>query len=916
MRSLARKSGAGAFAYQPHPTARVVGFRARLREGLLGETVTALWLRLRALAGRRRLDRDLEDELAFHIAMREEQHRAEGMPPAEARAAARRELGNATAWKETSRDMWTFARLETVWQDLRYGARQLRRSPGFAFTCALTLGLGIGATTAIFSMFDAVLWRPIPLPHLEQLAIVLQQGPDPHFPVSAAPADVADIARAQTSLTSLASWMLVPASIVDAGGEPLRVEAARVTPNFFQVMGVAPAFGRVFDADSGQPGHDRVVLMSDNLWRRHFAADPAIVGRAIRINNQNYTVAGVMPPGFQFPRAWRDLWMPLALTPADRGSRDKGILESAGRLKPGRTLPQFAAELAAIARELERQHPDSNHGRRFAAWPISRYMGGDYIPVYEAMLMGAALFVLLIACANVANLQFARSMGRWREVAVRAALGAGRRRIVRQLVTESLLLALAAAVLGLIAARFGLAAIKANVPVEMRRYMTGWEDIGLSLRALAVAFAAAAASGILAGLAPAWRCSRPNLIESLKEGGRGGLTRRGSRLRSLLVAAEMALAVVLLTGAGLMVRSFSLIVAGSASLDPSTMLTLRLRLEETRYPEPAQVAGFYRDVLARVRALPAVTSASIVTALPFSRFATSLPFAIEGQARQPERPPSVMVQSVSTDYFRALHIPLRAGRLIGDTDGPESPRVAIVSERMARRWWPARSPLGQRIRLGESGPWITIAGVVGDIVHSVMDSQPRSIVYLPYLQAPVHDMNLGLRVSGDPLRLAPAVTAVLRAVDREQPVDNVATLATLIRQEAFVFAYMAALMGVLGAIALVLAAAGIYGVTAYAVAGQTREIGIRTALGASPRSVLAALFRQGLWTAGAGLAVGMIPALGMARLLAFAIWGVRPADPLILGGIPLLLAASAALAIWIPARKALRIDPLAALRCE
>ena len=892
------------------------GLSGRLREGLFGETASNLWLRLRALAGRRRLDRDLEDELAFHLAMREEEHCAAGLAPEAARAAARRELGNPTAWKETSRDLWTFATVETFWQDLRYGARQLRRTPGFALTGAITLGLGIGATTAVFSMFDAVLWRPIPLPHLEQLAVVFQQGADPHFPGPAAPADIADIARAQTSLGPIASWMLVPAAIVDAGGEPLRVEAARVSPNFFDVMEVAPALGRVFDADAAQPGNDRVALMSDNLWRRRFAADPAIVGRTIRIDNQNYTVTGVMPPGFQFPRAWRDLWLPLAFSPADRASRGKAVLESAGRLRPGRTLAQFSAELAAIARTLERDHPDSNRDRRFVAWPMHRYMGGDYIPVYEAMLFGAALFVLLIACANVANLQFARGMGRWREVAVRAALGAGRRRIVRQLVTESLLIALAAAVFGLLAARFGLQAIKAGIPAEMRRYMTGWEDIGLSLRALAVAFAAAAASGILAGLAPAWRCSRPNLIDSLKEGGRAGLGRRASRLRNLLVTAEMALAVVLLTGSGLMVRSFYGMVAGRASFDPSHLLTLRLNLSETRYRERAQVAAFYREAIDRLRALPGVSATAAVTALPYSRVATSLPMAIEGQPREAGTPPSLMVQSVSSEYFRALRIPLMAGRFIGDSDGPDSPRVCAISERLARRWFPGRSPLGQRIRLGEGAPWVTIAGLVGDILHSVMDREPRSTVYLPYRQSPMRAMNLGLRVAGDPMLLAPAVTAAIRALDREQPIENMATLATLVRQEAFVFAYMAALMGVLGGIALVLAAAGIYGVTAYAVAGQTHEIGIRTALGASPRRVLGALFRQGLWTAGLGLAVGMIPAFGMARLIGFAVWGVRSADPAIMAGIPLLLALSAVLAIWFPARRALRIDPVTALRCE
>lgn len=328
------------------------------------------------------------------------------------------------------------------------------------------------------------------------------------------------------------------------------------------------------------------------------------------------------------------------------------------------------------------------------------------------------------------------------------------------------------------------------------------------------------------------------------------------------------------------------------------------------------MAAFYGDLLQRLRALPGVHQGAVVSALPYSRHGTMLPLAIEGQPRPQGSPPMVMVQSAGGAYFRALGIPLRAGRLIGDADGPDNARVAVVSERLAHRWWPDRSPIGQRIRAGENGEWAAIVGVVGDVRHSVMDREPRPTVYLPFRQSPVREMNVALHVAGDPLQLAQAVTAAVRGLDREQPVENIATMATLVRQEAFVFAYMAALMGVLGTMALVLAASGIYGVTAYAVAGQTREIGIRTALGASPRSVLGTLFRQALWSTAIGLGIGMIPALGMARALAFAVWGVRRPDPAILGGIPLLLAACAALAIWIPARKALRVDPVAALRCE
>jgi len=900
----------------PHDGGHRAHHGARLSEGLFGETVTAAWLRMKWLLARRRLDRDLRDELAFHLALREERHQAEGMTAAEARAAARRELGNPTYFKETSRDMWTFVHLETFWQDMRYGARQLARSPVFAAAAALTLGVGIGATTSVFSMFDAVL-QPVPVPQAERLAVVLQQAVDPHFPAPAAPADVADIRRVQTSLEEIASWELAVTTVVDSGGEALRVESARVTPNFFQVMGVAPAQGRGFEAGEDQPGHDRVAILSDTLWRRHFAADPKVLGGAIRIDNRNHTVIGIMPPGFQVPRSFRELWIPLTLTADARDSRRAGLLESAGRLKPGRTLPQCAAELDGIARRLEQQYPETNRSRRFVAWGIQRYTLGDYLPIWRAMLMGAALFVLLIGCVNVANLQLVRSMGRGREVAVRAALGAGRRRILRQLLTENVLVALGGGALGLLAAKFGLAAIKASVPAEMRRYMPTWDQIGLNPRALAVACAAALTAGIVSGLAPAWRASRPNLGAWLKEGGRGTSQGRARhRLAGILVAAEMALAVVLLVGAALLVQGFESLVAGRESLEPAALLSLRLTLDENRYPDPHQAAVFYREALQRLRAVPGVTSAAAVSALPHSRHFPTGALHIEGE-QPPATPPSVMVQSVSTDYFRSLHIPLRAGRLVGDTDGPGGPLVAAISDRMARRFWPNQpAPLGQRIRLGEQGPWVTIEGVVGDILQSALDQTPRPIVYLPYAQAPVREMNLALRVAGDPLSLAPAVTAALRALDREQPIENVATLETLVRQETLAPAMLAGLMGVFGAVALLLAIVGVYGVTAYGVAERTHEIGVRVALGAPQGRVLRMLFRRGLTTVAIGLALGMFPAFALARLMASAVWGVGPTTPATLTAIPLLLAAAAALAIWIPARRALRVDPLAALRCE
>ncbi len=870
------------------------------------EFFTALRLRLKALARRGQLERDLEDEMSFHAAMREAKL---GGP-----LAARRAFGNETSIKEKCRDLWTFAWLESLAQDVRYALRQLRHDPGFTTVAALTLALGIGATTAIFTMMDAMLWQTVALPHTDEVVSVLQAEPgNPHMAGALSAGDMEDIRESATTLDSLTGWQNVRSVIVDAGGEPVFVETSRVSVNFFEVVGVQPAMGRGFQAGEDEPGRELVAVISDDLWRNHFAADANMVGRAVRIDNRNYTVIGVMPPKFKFPRGWRDLWIPQALSADQRHSRAGSLMETAGRLKPGRTLGNLASELKTIALRMEKQYPATNLSRRFVAWPIQRAMQGDYAVAYETMLLGAAFVVLLISCANVANLQFARATSRWREVAMRSALGAGRGRIVRQLLTESLMLAIAGASLGLMVARWSLDALKSGIPLEMRHFMSGWADIGLNRRALLVTLAAALASGILSGLAPAWRCTRTNLAESLKEGGRGtgGTGRHG--LRSILVAAEIALAVVLLAGAGLMARGFHALVSGRSSLQPDSLLTLRLTLSEDQYRTDRQIASFYDTLLARIAVLPGVRSALAVTALPYSRHGSGAALTIENRAPEAGAPPNVQVQAVSLNYFQTMYIPRRAG----DALSLDSPPRAVISQRMARRWWPDSSPLGQRIRLGgPQRPWIAIAGVVADIPHSAIDRGPRQMVYVPYEQFPDREMNIGIRVAGDPMALAPAVTAAVRSLDRELPIENLATLEELVHQEVFGMAGLAWLMGSLGALALVLSAVGVYGVMSYMVSQQTHEIGIRLALGASRGGVLRMIFRRGMLTALLGVFAGLIPAYGLARLMAFAIWGVNPGDSVTMWGVPLGLIAVAALAILIPARRAMRTDPMAALRQE
>ncbi|HXB68053.1 MAG TPA: ABC transporter permease [Candidatus Acidoferrales bacterium] len=808
----------------------------------------------------------------------------------------------------------------SLWQDIRYGERMLRKSPGFAVTAVLTLALGIGATTAVFSLCDAMLWKPMPLPHLESLVMVLQRVPEnANWWNGVTPADLKDIRRESTSFQELATWDGDLANIAGAGGEPERVNQAHTSANFFDVLQVHAVLGRTFQTGEDQPGREREVVLSDRLWKRRFAADPAIAGKTIMLDDQNYVVTGVMPATFDFPLA-TELWTPHALTAEQGASRRNRSFAAAAHLKPGRTVEQAAAEIDGIARRLENAYPDTNKGRRLMVWPAHRFLVEYETEQYLIMLLGSVAFVLLIACVNVANLQFARATGRLREVAVRTALGASRWRVVAQLLTESILLSVAGAALGLLIARWGMSLMKAGMPPEIARYIMGWQDIQLDTRVLGFTLAAAVLSGILAGLAPAWQCSRPNLSDALKEGGRGGSTGSARhRLRNTLVAAEIALAVVLLVGAGLMVRGFRALNESGARLHPETILTLRLTLTDNKYHEPFQRVAYYRDVLERICAVPGVRSAAAVSSLPYADHSSSRYFTIEGRPVEPDKLPEGMFQLATADYFDTMHIALRAGRLLNEDDGPDTPKVAAISQRMAEHWWKNQSPLGQHIRLGAAdskNPWLTIVGVVADTVHNPYDREPRRVLYVPFQQAPALWMDMGIRTAADPLAVAPAVMAAIRSVDREQPITDMRTMERTIHNRAIGLNYMAVLMGIFGVLALVLSGIGVYGVMAYIVSEQTHEIGIRMALGAERQSVLGMIFRKGMITIAAGLVVGLPVAWAFARLMASLIYGVNANDAVSFTAVPLALIVAAALAIYIPARRATKIDPIIALRYE
>lgn len=803
--------------------------------------------------------------------------------------------------------------------DIRYGLRALRKSPTFSVIAVVTLAVGIGVTSAVYSICDAMLWKPVTLPNFESLVMVVERGQGGRVDdwIDLTPADFEDIQRQSTRLENIASWESRLANIIGSDGQAEGVLAACVSANFFDAVGVRPVRGSTFETGAEEAGSELEVILSDQLWQNRFAADPDIIGKTIRLDGKNFGVIGVMPASFNFPLATR-IWIPHALTPADRSSRVSNELMGLARLKPGNTVAQASAELDNIGTHLETTYQDTNENRRFLILPAHRFFVNHQREQFLFMLLGSVLFVLLISCINVANLQLARAQGRTREVTLRMALGASRRRVISQMITESVLLSVPGALLGLLVAKWSMNMIKGGMPAELVKFVHGWDDIQLDSRLLLFTLITAVLSSILAGVAPAWQCSRLDLAGVLKAGGRGGSAGASRhRVRNLLVATEITLAVVLLVGAALMVRGFRAQVDTGANIEPATLLSLRLGIMGDQYQEPHQVSRYYREVLNRISALPGVRSAAAVTALPYSGRSTTGVFTIEGRVMEPDNKPRGMFQVASPSYFETVHVPLRSGRLLTEGDGPDSPKVALISERLAARWWSNESPLGKNIRIGASdsqSPWFMIVGVVGDMIHSAYDKEPRAALYIPYQQAPAPLMDVGVRTVGDPMLLAASVTTAIREVDREQPISDMRSMESAIYNSAIGLNFMAALMGAFGLLALGLSAIGVYGLMAHLVSVQTREIGIRIALGAQKYHVLAWTFRRGMLPIAGGLAIGLTLAWGFSRLLASLIYGVTANDAITFVGVPVALVAVALLAIYIPARRAMKIDPIVALR--
>ncbi len=807
--------------------------------------------------------------------------------------------------------------METLWQDLRYGARQLARSPGFTVVAVLTLALGIGANTAIFSVVNAVLLRPLPHPEPERLTMVWLDNRNEGWPedLTSYPTYL-DWRSQNRSFEDLAAFTPSEASL-SGDGEPERVRSAVVSASYFSVLRVQPAQGRVFRPEEEVPGAEPVVVLSAGLWQRRFAGRPDILGQPINLGGNPFTVIGVMPSGFDAP-ARTELWLPFSGQPQQLlDARDPLWLRVIGRLKPGVPLAEAQAEMTAIARRLEQEYPDSMANLGVNLVPLHTHVVGKARPALLTIL-GAVLFVLLIACANVANLQLARSAARERELAVRAAIGAGRLRLVRQLLTESLLLATLGGVVGLLLAFWGVETLRGLLPATVPRV----DEIGVDTGVLLFLLGATLLTTLLFGLVPALRTSRPDLNDSLKEGGRTATGGAHARLRSALVVGEVALALLLLVGAGLMLRSFQNLLGIDPGFQHRNQLTFDLNTSPSKYPEPAQVAQFYEQVLGRLRALPEVEEVSAASDVPLSGsiWPNANSFALEGVARSPEdQSISVNITVVTDDYFRTLAVPLVSGRFFGPEDTPESAPVVLINQAMARRYWPNEDPVGKRMKYGgadSTGPWRTIVGVVADVRDSELDRETRIASYLPQSQTRRRAMTLVLRASSDPLRLVPTVREQVWSLDREMPLANVSTLEARLERSLAQRRFNMLLLGVFGALALTIASIGIYGVIGYSVAQRRHEIGVRMALGAQRGDIFRHVVGQGIGLALLGIGIGLAGAFALTRFITGLLFRIEPTDPVTLVVVSALLAGMAFLACFMPARRAAKVDPMVALRYE
>ena len=805
------------------------------------------------------------------------------------------------------------------WQDLRYGLRTLVKNPAFTSIAIVAIALGIGANSVIFSAVDAVLLRPLPFKNPEQLVMIWENATHLGFPKDTpSPANFLDWQKQATSFTGIAA-MAESSFNLTGVGEPERLDGRRVSANLFELLGVPALLGRAFVPDDDKPG-THVVLLNYSLWQRRFGSDPGVVGRAIALNGKSYTVVGVMPRPMQLPGSgkWKDqVWVPIAFPAEEAAQRGSHFLEVIARMKPGVTLTQAQAEMDTIAARLAQQYPDQNKRRGAVVVPLHEQIVGDIKPAL-LILLGAVAFVLLIACANVANLLLARAAARQKEIALRLALGASRSRLARQFLTESVLLAMFGASVGLLLAFGGIRVLKTFIPVTTLQVQT----MSIDARVLMFTALVAVMTGIAFGLAPAIQGSHLNLNDTLKEDGRGsGGSSKGHRARNLLVMGEVAVSFVLLIGAGLLINSFVHLRKLHPGFRADHLLTMKVDLSEVKYPDRERRVAFFDEVIRRVRALPGVQSAAIAGNLPLTYNGDSTIVSAEGI---PDPPPDqqldVIFRAIGPGYFDTMGIPITRGRGFTDYDNANSKDLVVISEKTAQHFWPGQDPIGKRLKpgLGKSdSAWREVIGVVKDVRQNDLIAPPKLQMYFTYQQLQKLAPNaLVVRTGIEPMSLAASVRNAIWSIDKDQTVADIDTMDHIVSDAVARQRFSMLLLGLFAGLALLLASVGIYGVMSYSVAQRTREIGIRIALGARRADVLQMTVKQGLKLVAVGMILGLAAAFLLTRALASLLYGISPTDPVTFLGISLVLFAVAILASYIPALRATKVDPIVALRAQ
>uniref|UniRef100_Q01PE9 Permease n=1 Tax=Solibacter usitatus (strain Ellin6076) TaxID=234267 RepID=Q01PE9_SOLUE len=880
-------------------------------------------LRLRSLFGKRRVEQELDRELRFHVDQQIQESIAGGMSAEEARLAAMRRFGGVVQIQEECRDMRRINQLETVGNDLRYAARMLARSPGFTVVIIMTLALSIGANSAIFSVIEGVLLRPLPYAQPDSIArIFLNSDTYPKFPLN--PFDFRDFRARNRAFESIAGITRGDMQLSGAG-EPVMLHAFRVTAGYFRVLGFAPARGREFTTDDELPGHFQQVILSDRIWRAQFASDPNIVGRLITLDARSFTVVGVMPPGAQHPGNDYhavadgdsvDLWYPFTFegNPNNRGSH---YLEGIGRLKAGVSPEQGNADLSAVLSQLATEHP-GDKGWRVLVIPLYRELVGRTQHMLLVLLSAVGL-LLLIACVNAANLLLARSNARQREIAVRAAVGAARSRIVRQLLTESVLIALAGAALGTALAVGGVRALVSLLPPGFPRASA----IHLDATVFAFTLAIAMLTGLLFGIVPALAASRTDLQTCLREGGRGATGgRRQHRLRDLLVVGETGLACVLLIAAGLMLHSFVNLLRADPGFRPQQVLTASIALPAEQYKTMPETERFCAQLIANLEAVRTVRSAGVGTDLPWTGYDENAGgFTVEGRPAAYNDKTTARYHAASRDYFRALGVPLLRGRFFAETDDLKAPNVLLINETMAKRYWPGEDAVGKRIAFDDhpkEKDWMRIVGVVGDVRDQATSEAAHPAFWWPLKQMPfpMRAMSIVIHTEGDPALLAGQLRRSVQQLNAGLAVAELRVMQQIADESVSTQRFAMFLVGLFAGLALVLATIGMYGVISYSVNQRMHEFGMRMALGARPWDVMRLILGQGMKLSIAGSAIGLVCAAAFARLLGSLLYGVRGMDPVTFAGVTLVALATATLACYLPARRATAADPMRTLRSE